>query len=1589
MNARFGVIYHPFGLVYPGNTFNLASININGTNLPYQSFPGTSATDSYAGLAAGNTGQVSEDTLGSTSVMIAKTLQKHSLRFGFEGNLSRYNVQNPQSGIGVFNFNRQFTQQNSSGASGANCPAPSCSVGGDPASGNAIASMLLGYASSGTYGNTIAYAMQQKYLAFYVQDDFRVNAKLTINAGLRWDYESPFSERFNRLNAGFCLTCATPGITGLPVTGGLTFVATSASPSRYAAPQKFANFQPRLGAAYQITPKIVLRAGVGLIYYNTQDSPLSQGYSNSTSYVSTTNSVLPSNPLTNPWPTGVMLPTGNTLGLATQLGQGLTYPDPNAVQPKIWQWSTSMQFQLPYRATLQLAYVGDIVGQLPINKQIDDLPASFMGTAAAPPQLRANRRPQRQRSRIRWLVSCPDRPSTERPSSSIFSMCHTLNSPESLTTTSHTVDRLYNALQVTVSKQLSNQLHRSGQLHLLENHGYHRLPQSTGSCAVPISGRPAKRLRQHLGHLLPPNAAGQARLGAAPPRRMEDSGRNALRRRHAHQQPSFSSAGATGGSQYGTSTTYAQLRNPKTATRSYTRYFNTCWENAAGVLQYTTVSGTGAIVPGCDSTNNNLPAFQAIPASPSTASGLHESPPVGSPVGRSLPLQDLQDPRVSHLRDPRRILQCLQHSQLRRPRQQSRVLKLGLRNPDPGQRPAPHSTHRTNQLLTRHSNPRCEVYDGLAARFSLRCHLITRYSESPLLRIIATHKSPILRKYTDGQAPTSPPTSRHRPPTRKPPRGRGPNPKAPAPHHPAVITKADDPILRGFRTPPQDALLRCYWWWLNGHTTKDTITRDLTEMQRKGYGGVLLVDAGGADQNGNNNVPAGPQFGSPEWTALYLHALKVANQLGLEVTLNITSGWNLGGPWVKPENASKLLTWSRTTITPGTATPTKLAAPPETNNFYRQIAVLAYPLDQGPALPGQPTTTRKPLSNLRFRNASDEMNFSMPDATKLLFDSTPSATPDQDANLDQVQNITAQTDPDGTLHWTPPANSTQSWEILRIGYTSSDARVSTSSDTWQGLSIDYLDPTALDLYWNTNVLPLLTAAKPYLGTTLKYLATDSWEAGGTNWTPAFREEFIKRRGYDPIPYLPIVAGRIVGSRDLSIRFLNDLRRTVADLINAHYDHLAALSKPFGLGTQCESGGPHGAPFDALETFRSAAIVQTEYWAMSKEHRSADQDRFFVKEAAAAAHIYGKPLAAAEGMTSIGNQWNESLGLNLKPSFDQALTEGMNRLVWHEFTSSPRELGLPGQEYFAGTHLNPNVTWWRDAAAFTIYLNRAQFLLQQGQPVNDVLYYYGDNVPNFVRLKRDDPAQVLPGYDYDVTSTDALLDRIAATSADLHTPEGIHYKAFVLPKSRSPAPRRPPTRPPIPPVRRNPRRPAPHPPARHHLRRRHEAVRRHRRPLDRLRTIPHPPHHRRQRPALLHHQRPRSPPNPKHRPRRRIPQTSTPSTTSTATFRQPSKQRKANQETDIYFIRNTQPTQLQTAVTLRIANKQPELLNAVTGEATTTLLYTATPDNRTTLPLTLEPYGSIFILFRHPAARHVTKLTQNNETLFDATTNKLP
>jgi hypothetical protein len=593
-----------------------------------------------------------------------------------------------------------------------------------------------------------------------------------------------------------------------------------------------------------------------------------------------------------------------------------------------------------------------------------------------------------------------------------------------------------------------------------------------------------------------------------------------------------------------------------------------------------------------------------------------------------------------------------------------------------------------------------------------------------------------------------------------------------------------DALHAGFAQPPSAAKARCYWWWLNGNTTADTITRDLEGMKAKGFGGALLVDADGSGQDGNVEVPTGPPIGSPQWIALFVHALAEARRLGLEISLNVTSRGNvgvIGGPTVTPPDALKLLTFSRTVVEGGGAKTVHLAAPKQENGFYRPIATLAYPLRHGAALPGAPGSGRQAIVHLHFKAAVAETGFSMPRSDEVMRDA-PSMPGEQDAEVSQVIDLSADVDEKGSLAWTFPEGT---WEVLRIGYTDTFKPLSDDPHAPPGLSLDVMSAHAFDDYWHDAIAPLLDAAKPYIGTSLRSLVTDSWEAGGTNWTDGFREEFKRRRGYDPLPYLPVVAGRILGSRETSDQFLFDLRRTVADLIaQNYYDRFEDHARKLGLGTHPEAGGPHGAPMDALENFRSTSFPQTEFWVVSGEHRVTDDQRFFVKEASSAAHIYGKPFAAAEGPTSMNPAaWSESLGSDVQPTFDQALTEGLNRLFWHEFTSSPAQYGLPGQEYFAGTHLNPNVTWWSQAGPLLLALNRAQFLMQQGRSVSDLLYFYGDQVPGFVRVKSDDPAHVLPGYDYDVVNEDALLHRMQFDRSDLHTPEGVHYRALELPASR--------------------------------------------------------------------------------------------------------------------------------------------------------------------------------------------------------------
>jgi len=581
-----------------------------------------------------------------------------------------------------------------------------------------------------------------------------------------------------------------------------------------------------------------------------------------------------------------------------------------------------------------------------------------------------------------------------------------------------------------------------------------------------------------------------------------------------------------------------------------------------------------------------------------------------------------------------------------------------------------------------------------------------------------------------------------------------------------------------FRNPPREAGVRCWWWWLNSNVTKEAITRDLEAMHGKGFSGAMIFDAGTELRWGPDaNPPNGPQFAGPEWTELYLHALNEAKRLDMKIGLSIQSGWNLGGPSVSLEDKAKQITWAETRIEGGQRVKTKLPVPKSNYKYYRDICVLAWPVKQRNR--GLLGNTSRPIRDLTAKSGAKELGGSAPDC-RFLLDDVPATEGEEDTRLKEIVNITGHLGDDGVLIWEAPKGD---WTVMRIGYTPTTAHVATSSDNWKGHVLDYLSAEVFNRYWDEHVEPLLIAAGDMAGTVLTQLETDSWECGGMNWSPAFSEDFKAYNGYDVVKWLPVVAGKIVNDRESSNAFLADLRKTIAHCVSEnHYRVFAARAAEHGIGIQPECSGPHAAPIDGITNYKHNDIVMSEFW-IPCPHRPGPAQRFFVKQAASAAHIYGKKIVAAESFTSLKKpHWGVELWYDMKPHVDYEFAEGLNMVFFHTFTCSPREMGIPGQEYFAGTHINPQITWWDQSGAFIAYLNRIQAVVQQGTFVADVLYYYGDHVPNIAVNKGFNQAGSLPGYDYDVTNEEVLL-QLQVDNGKVVVPSGLEYRVLVLPDHR--------------------------------------------------------------------------------------------------------------------------------------------------------------------------------------------------------------
>jgi len=281
---------------------------------------------------------------------ITKILGAHTIKVGFEGRMFRVNVREAQVN-GNFNFSQGFTQ------------------GPDPnrasaTAGNSIASLVVGAGSGNILQNSKNTATQSFYLAGYIQDDWRVTRKLTLNLGLRYDIDTPRTERFNRTNffdpyVASPLGQQVPGFSGLR--GGLVFVGVDGRPRHQYIWDKN-DIAPRLGFAYQLTPRTVLRGGYGHLFGISHQAAHgtfgSSGYRVNHQWVGTIDGITPLNPLRNPFPLGFPPVPGSRDGLLTEVGSSIDAVLQNAVAPWSMQWNFNVQRELPAQVLLEVAYVG-------------------------------------------------------------------------------------------------------------------------------------------------------------------------------------------------------------------------------------------------------------------------------------------------------------------------------------------------------------------------------------------------------------------------------------------------------------------------------------------------------------------------------------------------------------------------------------------------------------------------------------------------------------------------------------------------------------------------------------------------------------------------------------------------------------------------------------------------------------------------------------------------------------------------------------------------------------------------------------------------------------------------------------------------------------------------------------------------------------------------------------------------------------------------------------------------------------------------------------------------------------------------------
>jgi hypothetical protein len=602
-----------------------------------------------------------------------------------------------------------------------------------------------------------------------------------------------------------------------------------------------------------------------------------------------------------------------------------------------------------------------------------------------------------------------------------------------------------------------------------------------------------------------------------------------------------------------------------------------------------------------------------------------------------------------------------------------------------------------------------------------------------------------------------------------------------------------DLIKEGFINPPDSARPGVYWYFMDGNLDRAGMTADLESMKKAGIGYVLFLEV-------NVGVPRGKvDFLTEEWQELYKHAVREAERLGIKIVLGSGPGWaGSGGPWVTPAQSMTHLVSSDTMVA-GPASFNGLLSKPKPmkpffgeesltpalkqlrDNWYEDVVVLAFPT---------------PENDLRINDIYEKALYyrapytSQPGVLPYLaapasFCEKPGSAIDQT----KIINLSDKLSSDGTLKWDIPSGK---WTIMRFGRRNNGAVTRPAPAPGLGFEADKFDTASFNSHYDSYIGKLIASVKPgesKQGGGWTMIHIDSWEMGSQNWSPDFREEFIKRRGYDPLLYLPVYSGRLVNNLELSERFLWDIRQTSSELIvENHAGQFKRLGRRNGFRLSVEPYDMN--PSADLDLGGVADVPMCEFWSDGFGFNSS----FSCFESTSIAHVAGLPVVASESFTADSPEaWKKYPG-NMKNQGDWAFCAGINRFFYHTFAHKPfPDKYRPGMTMGPyGVHWDRGQTWWPMAEAYHKYITRCQFVLSQGKAVADILYLTPEGAPQVFLPPKSalEGTDVMPdkkGYSFDGCSPKFLINNATVRDNRIVFPGGGSYRLLVLPKRETMTP----------------------------------------------------------------------------------------------------------------------------------------------------------------------------------------------------------